>query len=178
MPSFNIILSAALIASVSLNLAQKREVNKLRTGELLDPGTYMTHIEALTPDGTVGHISPGGFRPTILYVFSPRCQWCTQNQANIRTLAKKVADRYRVVGLSLTDRGLREYLRRSPLPFDVYTNPSADAVAAYKLQSAPQTLVVAANGRLERVWRGAYAGEQRAEVEEYFNARLPGLTAQ
>jgi hypothetical protein len=71
---------------------------------------------------------------------------------------------------------LGPYLDRQPLPFDVYTNPSAEAVSVYKMDRTPQTLILSSSGHLERVWRGAFAGPQQAEVERYFGVRLPQVS--
>jgi hypothetical protein len=35
--------------------------------------------------------------------------------------------------------------------------------------------VIAADGKLERNWIGAYREESQIEIERYFRVRLPGL---
>jgi hypothetical protein len=39
-------------------------------------------------------------RPTLLYVFSPKCHWCELNRPGIEALARSNAGRYRMIGLS------------------------------------------------------------------------------
>jgi hypothetical protein len=78
-----------------------------------------------------------------------------------------------VVGVSLTDNGLRAQLESQPYSFPVFSNPTSAAVTAYRLDATPQTIVLSNDGRVERVWQGAYAGRQRAAIQEYFGVTLP-----
>jgi peroxiredoxin len=174
---FETFFNVALIASTALNLYQMREINALRRAETLQVGTRIAPIAASDREGRSSRIELAGSRQTLLYVFSPHCGWCTRNQPNIKALTEKVKERYRVIFLSLTDRGLQEYLHTNPLVFEIYSKPSAEAVAAYKMEITPQTIVLSRDGRVERVWQGAYVGRQKEEIERYFDVRLPGLTA-
>jgi hypothetical protein len=42
-------------------------------------------------------------------------------------------------------------------------------------KATPQTIVLTRKGTVLRSWTGAYAGEVRREIEEYFDVVLPPL---
>jgi len=91
------------------------------------------------------------------------------------TLARHLQPSYRVVALALNDHGLPEALKNTPLPFETYSNPSTEAVAAYDLSATPTTLVFSPDGQILRSWRGAYAGQVRTEIQTYFGLALPDI---
>ena len=45
------------------------------------------------------------------------------------------------------------------------------------LGSTPQTIVIAPDGRVLKNWIGAFGMPVQTQVEEFFDVRLPGLTA-
>jgi hypothetical protein len=114
--------------------------------------------------------------PTVFYVFSPQCGWCAKNASSVRVLSQSIKGRYRLIGLSLSSAGLDEYVAQQGMDFPVYTNLSPQSVAAYHLSGTPTTLVVSAEGKLLREWKGAYMGDSKREIEEYLEVSLPGLT--
>ena len=62
-----------------------------------------------------------------------------------------------------------------PLTFPVYTDIPKELGEAYKMFGTPQTVVVLPKAQVIRNWVGAYAGNQRSEIEAYFHLTLPGL---
>lgn len=139
---------------------------EIQAGEALPP------IPASTLDGVPTFVPVSGDLPTVLYVFSPECGWCSKNRENVIWLESKLRGRYRFVGISLTARGLREHMKEQPLPFPVYQNPSPGALAAYRLESTPQTILISRNGEFERAWSGAYVDDLKLEIQAYLTARL------
>jgi hypothetical protein len=173
---FDTLFLTTLVASVGLNVVQVRQMQVLRDEASLQVGARMPAIEATRLDGRRERIEVEGVLPTLLYVFSPSCGWCDRNHASVNALAAAVRGRYRVVGLSLTDHGLRDFLARNPLPLEIYANPSAEAVSVYRMDRTPQTILLSSSGRIERVWQGAFVGRQQMELERHFGIRLPALT--
>ena len=114
-------------------------------------------------------------RPTLFYVFSPDCKWCARNLANLQQVVSAARDTHRIVGISL-DPDVGEYLNKVHFDFPVYVRPSASVAAAYQLGPTPLTLVVAPDGKVIKSWVGAYLGDARKEVEEYFKVKLPGVS--
>jgi hypothetical protein len=163
------------IVSASLNAIQMREISKLRVGASTGSGVQAVPISAKDPSGASAQIEFSGPVPTIVYVFSPQCGWCERNWPGVRALAEQVRGPYRVVALSLASRGLAAQSEGLGLSFPVYSDPSPESQSAYRMGATPQTLVVSAGGRVERVWVGAYAGRVKAEVERFFDVTLPAL---
>jgi peroxiredoxin len=116
-----------------------------------------------------------GQRPTVFYVFSPDCKWCARNLDNVRQVVSAAKDTHRIVGISL-DPEVGEYLNRVRFDFPVYVKPSAAVFTAYRLGPTPLTLVVSPEGKVLKSWVGAYLGDSKKEVEEYFKVKLPGVS--
>lgn len=173
----------AVSLAVNLLLAYKVRTLSDSLSELTAPpavpvGTTVSPIKAHGLDGQTHVISYGdGDRPVVLYVFTPQCPWCARNLANLRTLLAREGGNYRFVGLSLTDKDVRDYAAQNQLDLPVYFNPSDEAAREYKLGSTPQTIVISREGKVLKNWLGAYTGPQQAEVEEFFGVSLPGITA-
>lgn len=179
------LLTILLLCSLALNFQLTRKVASLKESLAARPGdgklaagTLVPPIEAKDLDQRPEVISySGGEQPTVLYVFTPQCGWCTRNLQNMKALAESARGRYRFVMLSLSKDSLREYVAQNGLGgIPVYGDVSEDARESYKITGTPRTIVVSNEGRILKVWAGAYAGDTQKEVEEYFNIKLPGLT--
>ena len=170
-----------LVGSLVFNLGLGWElwrVNARRAGVpfQLQAGTVVEPIRALRIDGVSETIDYGASTvPTILYVFTPPCNWCERNVPSIRALGELAAPRFRFVGISLSSEGLAEYMRKNPLPFSVYSGLSEETRRKYGLGATPMTILIDREGRVRRVWRGAFSGKTRSEIETYFSVKLPQL---
>ncbi|MGH9543119.1 MAG: peroxiredoxin family protein [Terriglobales bacterium] len=91
----------------------------------------------------------------------------------MKALYSECSERYRFVGLSLTGSGLRTYLEAGNLPFPAYAVRSTKLALQWGLVATPETIVVNANGVVQRVWPGAYMGENHGQIEAYFAAKVP-----
>jgi len=113
--------------------------------------------------------------PTLVYVFSPSCHWCTRNLPNIKTLTATLMATYRVVGISLSKDDLDGYLRDNHLGFPVYLNPSELSGRPFTLTSTPQTVVISPLGIVTQFWNGAYIDRIQRDIEAQMGLHLPGL---
>lgn len=113
--------------------------------------------------------------PTVLYVFTPQCHWCSENLDNIRVLAKETRGKYKLIGLSLNNEGLEDYLQKTKLDFPVYRDIPSNVKSAYKFGGTPQTIVISPEGKVIKNWVGVYTDDVASEVEGYFKLSLPGL---
>jgi len=135
-------------------------------------------VTALAMDGKPLTISYDGTnKPTVLYVISPSCIWCRRNQANINKLMDSKAGDFRFIGLSLGDSGLKEYIEEHHFKFPVYTGLKEETIRLLGLGGTPETIVVSPEGKILKVWVGAYVERLRPEVEAFFGVELPGLTS-
>jgi peroxiredoxin len=173
-----------LICSVFLNLFLARKAKSLRSALLrvkaedsLLAGTSLPPIAAKGLDGRSATISYGPDElPTILYVFTPTCGWCTKNIQNIKALAERTKGKYRVIGLSLSSDNLQEYVSRSEFTFPIYSDLSPGATIKYRLGGTPQTIFISSEGKLVKEWKGAYIGTTKQQIETQFGLELPGIS--
>jgi len=172
-----------LVVSVTLNVLLSRKVREFNSTRgaalaerLLKVGTTVPPIAAKRLDGQQGVICyKGAEQSTVLYIFTPPCSWCARNVDNVKTLVDKKGDQYRFIGISLSEKTLKEYVAKNELNLPVYSGLSQETVATYKLGSTPQTLVISPEGRVLQDWVGAYVGDQKSQVEAFFHVSLPGL---
>jgi hypothetical protein len=93
----------------------------------------------------------------------------------VKTLASNADDRFRFVGVSLTDKNLQAHVADNGLECPIYMNPDATSLKSYKLGGTPETVVVAPDGRVLKVWPGAFTDASQRDIEQYFKVSLPGL---
>lgn len=178
---FQILTIGLLVISVALNVALARRNKDLSTALLsvkaeqpLPIGASLPPIEAFDLAHKLQVLKYDAVTsPTVFYVFSPQCGWCAKNASNLHILSESIRGRYRLIGLSLSSAGLDEYVAQQGMDFPIYTNLSPQSVAAYHLGGTPTTIVVSAEGKLLREWKGAYMGDSKREIEEYFGVSLP-----
>ena len=167
---FDYVLLVLLALSLATNVAVVGTVvlNQRAQGQPDVPvGAKLKPIAGTTADGRSTFVSYGEDRPTVLYVYSPTCAWCERNLAAISLLSKEAADRYRFVGVSLPSNK-KEGSPALPFPA-VLTN------AGGPFRSTPQTLVIGSDGRVVKSWIGAYIGNTKSEIEQFFSVQLPNL---
>jgi peroxiredoxin len=176
------LVSALLALSVVLNLLLATKISRLReyTAVLesereLQIGSKVPPIVGRSVDGTDQTLAYSDVNhPTVLYIFTPQCSWSKKNVDNLRTLVENSGHRYRVIGISLTRIGLKEYLDQEHLVLPVYTDVDDSLKSTYHLGATPSTIVVSPESTVLKVWRGAYEDSIRREIERYLDVRLPG----
>lgn len=173
-------LCGVLGASLALNALQATRLLRLADsaseqpllGEL-HPGTVVPSIELKDLTGRRVIVDYRIPTSTVLYVFRPSCTWCALNSKSLASLTEQVSKRYRIIGLSLSADGLEDFVRSHSIAFPVYRDLSPDAITTYRLDSTPETIVVAPNGIVSASWKGAFAGTTRQLIERFFSIRLP-----
>jgi hypothetical protein len=82
---------------------------------------------------------------------------------------------YRIVGLSTTKNRLQGYLENHRPTYPVYANPDPSKSPVYAQTGTPTTFLISPQGLVLGVWRGAYVGEVKKEIEAKLNVQLPGI---
>lgn len=111
-------------------------------------------------------------KPTILYVFTPDCVWCLKNLENIKRLASQTKNKYSFFGISLKNDNLSQYIKDNEIGFPVYHSPPKDIYRSYKMGQTPQTFAISPDGYVIATWAGAYEGEVKKQIEEFFAVAL------
>jgi hypothetical protein len=174
------LLGAALLF-VNVLLVQQNKKLKVLAGRPdraleIKPRTAVPTLEGLDSDGASHRIDYGQDpRKTVLLVLSPRCQACEENMPNWEAIINGLDRRsFRLVAVSLQSEGFKEYAGRhgiSQVP--VLTKIDPKYRVAYNLALTPQTLLIDADGKVEKVWTGVLRGEDKQDVELALNVRLP-----
>lgn len=174
------VLVTVLTASVLLNMLLARKVaslraqnNQITNSEKLQIGSSLPALTGYSVDGKSMAIGFGDVRvPTVIYVFSPQCGWCAKNIGNFRSLIAQAGGGYRVVGLATNRQDLSDYLRREQLNLPVIAGVDSALVGAYHLGATPTTIVISPEGKVSRVWTGAYQSNTRHEIESFLGVHL------
>ena len=176
-------MTVILVVSLAVNLLLAYRIRKGSHSNAsvefarLPIGTAVSPLKAHSLDGREATISyKDGEQPLVIYVFTPQCPWCRRNLANLKTVLARNHDSYRFVALSLSDKGLEQYLADKQIDIPVFANPAEEARQQYRLGSTPQTIVVSTDGKVLQNWVGAYTGGGRVEIEKFFGVNLPGLS--
>lgn len=175
-----IIMSVLLALSGGVNILLTRKVSSLRLGleweRRLSVGASAPPIIAHTLDGTPTTIVFSGHTlPTILYAFSPQCVWCTRNLDNIKVIESALKGKYQFIGLSMSETLLEKYIANNNFSFPVYKNLDERSIADFRIRGTPLTLVISQDGKVVKNWYGAYSGDQKREVENFFGVNLSGV---
>lgn len=165
------LLAVSLAGNVWLGLRPVGGGDRPRpASKVVKTGTMISAIETHDASGsTRSYRLDDGTRPTVIFVFSPKCPWCRRSWRAFRQIATARSDAYRFVALSTADN-----VDGFVADFPVLTRPTARSASELSLGLVPQTLVFSKEGKIERVWVGAYSGPVAKEVGEYFALQLPG----
>jgi peroxiredoxin len=137
-------------------------------------GSVATGLTGVGLDGQPRSIDFAEGLPTVLYFFSSTCSWCERNWANVQSLVKASAGRFRFVGVS-TERDLREFARTHEIGFEIVAGIPDSAVQAFGFGPTPHTVVVSSQGRISVEWTGAFEDKRKRAIESFFEVELPGL---
>lgn len=175
-----------LVASAGLNVVlayQLRAAERLlqfrayRSESPLQMGLLLSPVRAVRlHDGAADVIWHGASgKPTLIYAFSPHCYWSGKNVPGINNLVRAIGDTHNVVGLSLSTRGLGEWLKLNDMRLTIWIEPDPDAIGSYRLNYTPTTLVISPEGRVIRYWTGAYTDAIVEEMSAHFGVALTSV---
>jgi peroxiredoxin len=179
----SVVLNVALIVRVGqleFNLRAAAALRVIANRNAIATGDVIPELQATGADGRRTTIALAGQQqPTVIYVFSPTCHWCTRNWQNVNMLAGRLRESHRMVGVSLSARELAGYIRKVKVGFPVYSADIDKPVGSGKKEfsgATPQTVLVDTNGKIQRIWSGAYFDATGREMEAFFGVSFPGLT--
>ncbi len=142
----------------------------------IKPGTELPPLEGLDSNGNKHSFDYGqDQRKTVLLVLSPRCNSCEENMPNWEAIINGLDRRsFRLAAVSLQSDGYKEYASRHGInQVPVLTKIDPHYRIAYNLALTPQTILIDADGKVEKVWTGFLRGENKQDVELALNVRLP-----
>jgi hypothetical protein len=174
------VLGATLLLVNVLLVQQNKKLKVLasRPDRALEvkPGTALPPLQGFDSNGARHSIDYGqDSLKTVLLVLAPRCHACEENMPNWEAIINRLDRRsFRLAAVSLQSEGFREYASRHGInQVPVLTKIDPKYRVAYNLALTPQTILIAADGKVEKVWTGALQGEAKHDVELALNVRLP-----
>jgi peroxiredoxin len=171
-----------LVAVVGLNLLllkQNRDLKiliaKSPREAVVKPGQVLPALHGKTINGESLTVSYGNdTRKTVLLVFSPGCDFCSQNMPNWHKIMRSLdPSAYRVVALSTRSDGSRQYLETyglNAIPAITELDPK-DRVS-YELNITPETILIDSAGKVEAVWAGVFGEAERQQIKEMLGVDL------
>ncbi len=147
----------------------------------LEPGDKVPAFAASTLDG--GEFDGSGLAgaPYMLNIWATWCAPCRHEMPELQELHDKYAGQgFRVVGVSVDDRGSREtiveFLGEVGVDFPIYHDPSWEIAEKYGLVGLPGTFLVDAEGRFVQRWTGGFMpmAEDVQESVRRVLAAMPG----
>ncbi len=166
--AINLLLANEIVQS--RNLVQLLRANrKLTVGETAP--ILRTHDEK--GQETLVDLSGGQF-PTLLYLHSASCYWCEKNTVNLRELALQAPGKYQLITLLMEPATKASNLVSFPNTQNLF-DPAVESKISFDLSATPTTILFSPEGKVEKIWKGAYQGERKIDIEKTLGIQLPGL---
>lgn len=156
-----------------LLIKQNRELKAAIAGnqpEFLKPGDHVRSFAANTLSGKRQMVTYAASPKTVLLVFRPECPACERALPYWKGI-KTVCDQngYQIFGVSLdSSANTSDFLKARGLNLEVFAGVDPQFRNSYKLNLTPLTIVIGNDGKVERVWPGAFNENSKTEVETYF----------
>jgi peroxiredoxin len=173
------LLLAAVVGLNLLLLKQNRDLKiaiaKSPRETVVKPGQVLPALHGKTIDGESLTVSYGNdTRKTVLLVFAPGCDYCTQNMPNWSRIIRSLdPSTYRVVALSVRSDGSRQYVETHKLnAIPAITELDPKDRVSYELNVTPETILIASDGKVEAVWAGLFSEEDRKQIKEMLGVDL------
>jgi hypothetical protein len=140
------------------------------------PGDLVPAMSGVTNSGTTLEIVSDRMpRDRVIYWISARCKWSTLNERSFRRLYDLKHNEFDFVAVSALPEALTEAQSLWTPPYRLVGPPPTELQQQARLQETPSTVVVGPDRKLLRVWKGAYIGKIKSEVERFFHITLPTL---
>ncbi len=174
---FGLILVALCITNALLikqNYDLKAAKNRSEP-EYLKPGQQVPPLVAQRVSGEAVTINPNEAQKTVFFVFAPGCVACEYTAPQwklIENASSQKGFHSFAATLGNDDSKGTAFLSAHGLRSELLTHLSSQTKAAYQLTLTPLTIVVDAQGKVDKIWPGAFTDDMRSEVELYFGISL------
>lgn len=180
---WNYAISGCCILLLGLNVALIHQNRELKSRLSVPPpvlqvtaGTRMPDLKGFDPDGKPVAVRYGSdSRQVLVLVFSPTCPFCEQNWPKWTEVIKSLdGSLVRPVGVDVTSTTTDSFdSQHAMAAMPVIAKLDPVARVDYHLQLTPQTILVDASGKVEKVWTGVLNDAAVSELKQ----RLSGSRA-
>ena len=177
---WNILLAMCCLLLLALNVALITQNHSLKAQLAQEPLTTAAPAGAQVPDlrgfdvqGKPLLVSYRGEtrRKVLLFVFSPTCRFCAENWPNWwRVFSQLDHNAVQPAAVDVTATATPDFIAQhqmTAMPVFVQVDPRA--VPEYHFHLTPQTILVDADGKVEKVWSGVLTPGDIAELERLTN---------
>lgn len=173
-------ISSILSVFLGVSISALRESNALlRQSRRLVVGSKVSGMDIQDLSGvpvTIDYeVSQG---QTILYFYSGNCHWCNVNWPAMRTFGEKLSSGYKIYAICI-DLELEKCRETAPVDelsgISVLRTVSPEPLIQLDISATPTMIVVSKDQKVDKIWKGVFAGERKSEVQEYFKIELPNL---
>jgi hypothetical protein len=176
------LLILLLAFSVSLNVFLSYEISQSRnlvrllsTHRKITVGEIAPLLKAHDENGIeVQYDFTARELPTVVYIQSAKCHWCEQNFTYLQQMAVQSTDKYHLVTLSL-ERAADGVTNLTTSNSKNLFDPSIESKITFDLSATPTTMLFSSEGKLEKIWKGAYHAERQKDIEKSLGVHLSGL---
>jgi|SRR5579862_8190748 len=176
---FHILLWCLGISVLAENFLLYRQNQDLKAALSNQPqqiaaGAHLRNLSGITMDGRLSPIQLPSLGPDRLLIisFSPGCAACRENLNGWLKLAAtlKAHPNWKVIWVSRDPVEVTsDYESKAGIPpSDVLSDPVNATYSQLSLRAVPNTIVVGADGIVEKVWRGELNAEGWHDVNRYF----------
>lgn len=180
---WNYVISGCCVLLLGLNIALVYQNRELKSRLSVPPpvlqataGAQMPDMKGFDPDGKPVALHYGNDpRQVLVLVFSPTCPFCEQNWPKWAEVIKSLdGSVVRPVGVDLTSSTTDDFdSQHAMAAMPVIAKVDPVARVDYRLQLTPQTILVDASGKVEKVWTGVLKDTDVSELKQ----RLSGSRA-
>jgi peroxiredoxin len=170
---WNLVLAACCLLLLGMNVALIRQ-NRILKEQISQPppsleapiGAQMPELKGFDPTGRQFSIAYGKDpRKVLVFVYSPSCQFCTQNWPKWQQLFPELDHAVRTIGVDVSATSTMDYIARQFKDLPVVTQVDPKDMVDYHLRLTPQTILVSETGKVEKVWSGVLTDANVAEIK-------------
>src|SRR5690348_11287043 len=171
---WNYVISGCCVLLLGLNIALVYQNRELKSRLSVPPpvlqataGAQMPDMKGFDPDGKPVALHYGNDpRQVLVLVFSPTCPFCEQNWPKWAEVIKSLdGSVVRPVGVDLTSTTTNDFdSQHAMAAMPVIAKVDPVARVDYRLQLTPQTILVDASGKVEKVWTGVLKDTDVSEL--------------
>jgi peroxiredoxin len=173
---WNYVISGCCVLLLGLNIALVYQNRELKSRLSVPPpvlqataGAQMPDLKGFDPDGKPVALHYGNDqRQVLVLVFSPTCPFCEQNWPKWAEVIKSLdGSRVRPVGVDVTSTTTNDFDSQHAMAgMPVIAKVDPVARLDYRLQLTPQTILVDASGKVEKVWTGVLKDADVSELKQ------------